>query len=132
MMASWTDDERYITATPAEKKWLENYAVSKDISEATRAAYKVKEDKDLRNYGLTVLGRHHIGGIIKDYFTPRAIPELPTAEQLRELYMELFNSGSATIREKLQALTAYERVSGFSKPKQQKDDSYDPLDDIRD
>ena len=131
-MNAWTEDERYLTATPAEKKWIDNYAESKDISEATNAAYQIKEEKDVRSYGLTVLGRPRIAGLVKDYFTPRVIPQLPTAEELRELYMELFNSGSATIREKLQALTAYERVSGFSKPVAKKDDSFDPLDDIRD
>lgn len=129
---NYTDDERYITATVAEKKWIDAYAISKDISEATRAAYQVKEEKDIRAYGLTVLGRPRIAGLVKEYFSPRIVPDLPTSDQLRELYMELFNSPNSTIREKLQALTAYERVSGFSKPKPTKDDEFNPLDDILD
>ena len=129
---SYKDDQRYLDSTDKEKRFIDEYAVDKDIARATLTAYDIIGDREkARRYGLAVMSRERIAGIIRDYFTPIEEKSLPTRDELRQYYMDIFNHSASTIREKLQALTAYERVSGFNKtaPKSA-EEQYDALDDI--
>jgi hypothetical protein len=57
----------------------------------------------------------------------------PSVEDLRREYIDIANDPAATIRERLQALIAYEKLSGFNKPPKPEDAAaFDPLDDILD
>lgn len=125
-------DQRYIDSTDKEKRFLDEYAVDKDIARATLTAYDIIGDREkARRYGLAVMSRERIAGIICDYFTTAVEKSLPDRDELRQHYMDIFHNSASTVREKLQALTAYERVSGFNKtaPKSV-EDQYDALDDI--
>lgn len=129
---SFETDQRFLDSTDKEKRFLLEYAVDKDIARATLTAYDIIGDREkARRYGLAVMSRPRIAGIIADYLSVVKEKARPTREELRDLYMDIFHNSASTMREKLQALTAYERVSGFNKtaPKQT-DDGYDPLDDI--
>lgn len=125
-------DERYIQATDKEKCFLDEFATDKDIARSVGKCYDVIGDRETqRRYGLTVLSRERIAGIVRDYIAAPVDKSLPTRDELRHHYMELFHNAASTVREKLQALTAYERVSGFNKtvPKSA-EEQYDALDDI--
>lgn len=130
---SFQHDDRFIQATEKEQCFLNEFAIDKDVARSTQKCYDVAGDREtIRRYGLSVMARERIAGIIRDYISPAAEKSLPTRDELRHHYMEIFHSQAATVREKLQALTAYERVSGFNKtaPKSV-EDQYDALDDIQ-
>lgn len=132
-MYGFEADQRFIDSTDKEKIFLLEYAVDKDIARATLSAYNVIGDREKsRRYGLAVMSRERIAGIIRDYLTPVEEKILPNRDELRQFYMDIFHNSASTVREKLQALTAYERVSGFNKtaPKSV-EDQYDALDDIQ-
>jgi len=123
-------DVRYKSLTPQQQTWLDHFAEFKMPGRAYSAAYPTTPEDKVNSLGSTMVTHPKIAPLIKEYLTPRT--DLPTVDVLRELYMDLYNSPSATIREKLQALTAYERVSGYSKPTKSKDDDgFNPsIDDI--
>lgn len=123
---TFQDDDNFKLSTPQEQKFFVRYAVDKDVVAATLHAYKISED-NARDYGLKVLGRARIKALVDKYLRIRS--NLPSADELRALYFEIFEQ-SPEPRIRLQALTAYERVSGFSKPKKAIDDAFDVLDDI--
>lgn len=130
---SFKADQRYIDSTDKEKRFLEEYAIDRDIARATLTAYDIIGDREkARRYGLAVISRERIAGIVRDYLTTAVEKSLPDRDELRQFYMDIFNNSASTVREKLQALTAYERVSGFNKtaPKSV-EDQYDALDDIQ-
>ena len=131
-MPTLTSDERFFVCTPQEQLFLREFAVDQDLIRSTKAAFKVQTDEQARTYGLTVLGRDRIKGLVRDHVVKRQESTLPTVEELRHLYMDLYHVPAATVREKLQALTAYERVSGYNKPKQKgnTDDGFSALDDL--
>jgi hypothetical protein len=125
------DDPRFKNRTERERVFLSRYAVDQDIVAATMMAYDMKDRDKARIYGLGILKKEEIAAIVRDHITIKG-RELPTQEQLRQFYMDIFHNGASTIREKLQALVAYERASGFNKtaPKNA-DNGWDPLDDIQ-
>lgn len=131
---SFTLDQRYIDSTDKEKRFLDEYSLDRDIARATLTAYDIIGDREkARRYGLAVLSRPRIAGLVADYLTEVKEKVLPTREDLRALYMDIFSNSASTIREKLQALVAYERISGFNKlPPKSAEDQYDVLDDITD
>ena len=62
---------------------------------------------------------------------PAQVEPLPTVEDLRHGYIDIANDPVATIRERLQALIAYEKLSGFNKPQEATDPAtVDPLENI--
>jgi hypothetical protein len=129
---SFTQDQRYIDSTDKERRFLDEYAIDKDIARAILTAYDIIGDREkARRYGLAVMARERIAGIIADYIAPAVEKTLPDRDELRQHYMDIFYNSASTVREKLQALTAYERISGFNKtaPKSA-EDQYDALDDI--
>jgi GTP1/Obg family GTP-binding protein len=128
MHPSYRQDARYLTATKQEQIWLDSFHSTGDIVEATRNAYNVT-DETVETYAKSVAARGKIANLINDY-TRKTMSNFPTIDELRGLYMDIANAGSATIRERLQALIAYERVSGYSKQKPKEDEGFDPLDDI--
>lgn len=130
---SYKDDQRYLNSTDKEKRFVDEYAVDKDIARATLTAYDIIGDREkARTYGLAVIARERIAGLIRDYFTPEEVKVLPSRDELRQFYMDIFHNSASTVREKLQALTAYERVSGFNKTSPKSvEDQYDALDDIQ-
>lgn len=130
---SFENDQRYLDSTDKEKKFLIEYAVDKDIARATLTAYDIIGDREkARRYGLTVMSRERIAGIIRDYIATVEEKSLPTRDELRQHYMDIFHNSASTVREKLQALTAYERVSQFNKiPTKTAEEQYDALDDIQ-
>lgn len=130
---SFKDDQRYIDSTDKERCFVDEYAVDKDIARAILKCYDVMGDREKsRRYGLAVMARERIAGLIRDYIAPVEAKSLPTRDELRQFYMDIFANSAATVREKLQALTAYERISGFNKtaPKTA-EEQYDALDDIQ-
>jgi hypothetical protein len=130
---SFETDQRFIDSTDKEKRFLLEYAVDKDIARATLTAYDIIGDREkARRYGLAVMSRERIAGIIRDYIATVEEKSLPTRDELRQFYMDIYNNSASTMREKLQALTAYERVSGFNKiPPKTAEEQYDALDDIQ-
>lgn len=130
---SFKDDQRFLDSTDKEKRFLEEYSLDKDIARATLTAYDIIGDRDkARRYGLAVMSRERIAGIIRDYFTAIEEKILPNRDELRQFYMDIFHNSASTVREKLQALTAYERVSGFNKTAlKSAEEQYDALDDIQ-
>lgn len=130
---SYKLDQRYIDSTDKEKRFVDEYAVDKDIARATLTAYDIIGDREkARRYGLAVISRERIAGLIRDHFTPVEEKVLPSRDELRQFYMDIFHNSASTVREKLQALTAYERVSGFNKTSPKSvEDQYDALDDIQ-
>lgn len=130
---SFHADDRYIQATAKEQCFLDEFAIDKDVARSIQKCYELIGDREAqRRYGLSVMARERVAGIIRDYLSVVVEKILPTRDELRHHYMEIFHSSAATVREKLQALTAYERVSGFNKtvPKSV-EDQYDALDDIQ-
>lgn len=129
---SFKNDQRYLDSTDKEKRFLDEYSIDKDIARATLTAYDIIGDREkARRYGLAVMSRERIAGIIRDYIATVEEKSLPTRDELRQFYMDIYTNAASTVREKLQALTAYERVSGFNKtaPKTA-EEQYDALDDI--
>ena len=133
-MADIKLDERFLRCTVLEQNWLLEFAVDHDLIRATKAAFNVKTDEQARSYGLSVMGRDRVAGLLRDYILKRSENTLPTVDELRHLYMDLYHIPAATVREKLQALTAYERVSGFQRKSKEKDNSngstFSILDDL--
>lgn len=129
---NYKDDQRYLNSTDKEKRFVDEYSIDKDIARATLTAYDIIGDREkARTYGLAVISRERIAGLIRDYFTPEEVKVLPSRDELRQFYMDIFANSASTVREKLQALTAYERISGFNKqPVKSAEDQYDALDDI--
>jgi hypothetical protein len=127
---SHKDDELYLNCTDKEQIWLDEFAISGSIELATQTAYGTVDKDAARAYGRTVAARERIAKLIKDHIAPKVVRSLPTSEELRAMYIELYHLGQ-DVRTKLQALQSYERVSGFSKPKPNKDDGFDPLSDIQ-
>jgi hypothetical protein len=131
MIFNYRGSVQYITATKQEQIWIDTFATTGDIIKATVAAYDFQDEDNtavIENYAKSVAGREKIKTLIASYGEKQEV-HLPTLEELRERYIEIADNGSATIREKLQALIAYERVSGFNKVKP-KPEGYDTLDDI--
>lgn len=134
MSATYQQDAHYLQATTQEQKFFDAYVIDRDIIKAVLSAYRMKDADAARDYGLKILARPRIKNLLDTYFTKPKLPELPTIEDLRHYYIDLYKSDLGTIREKLQALTAYERVSGFNKQKKAAidPDAFDPLDDLLD
>lgn len=126
-------DERYIQATEKEQCFLNEYAIDRDVARAIIKCYELIGDREAqRRYGLSVMARERVAGIIRDYLSVVVEKTLPTRDELRHHYMDIFNNSASTVREKLQALMAYERISGFNKlPPKTAEEQYDALDDIQ-
>ena len=106
------DDPNYLNATEQEKKWFDLFVESKDLLAATHGAYRMNGDDSARSYGKSVIARPHMAALIKSYCTPQS--DLPTAEDLKRMYIDITRDGNATVRDKLTALQAYERLAGFT------------------
>jgi hypothetical protein len=131
MTADYHDSADYKQATPQEQKWFDVFHDTGDIQAASYSAFRVTSDESARSYGRRVMQRGHIEALIRDFTVP-PVP-LPSQEQLRRLYFDIYRVPTATPREKLMALSAYERVSGFGKKQPDPEpDEFDPLDDIKD
>jgi hypothetical protein len=130
MPDDYKQSDDYIRATPQEQQWFDVFFETKDIKAASYAAFRVKTDESAYSYGRKVMSRPHIDSLIRTFTVPD-VP-LPTQDDLRRLYFEISRVPTATPREKLMALTAYERVSGFNKVKPAITDEFDILDDIVD
>ena len=109
---SYQNDQNYLRATEQERQWFDLFYESKDVTAATKGAYRVTTDDSARTYGKSVIARKHISELIKAYCTTQSA--LPTPEELKRLYIEIANNGNATPRDKLAALLAYERLCGFT------------------
>jgi len=125
-MEDFTLDQLYLEATEQEQKWFQHYLINKNGLAATFHAYQTEDSA--KSYTRTVMGRARIKGLIEKYIV--IVPPLPTVQDLRQRYIDIANDPASNIRERLQALTAYERVSGFNKQAPAKDDEFDPLQDI--
>jgi len=128
---SFKMDLRYSQLTPKQQAFVDAFEIYRDVTKAALEAYDMKDPVAARAYGLTIMGHVSIAGIIRDYITPKPELKLPTVEELRQMYIEVYSSAEDA-RTKLAALTAYERVSGYNKPRQKEDQQFDPLLDIRD
>ena len=126
---SHKDDALYLLCTQKEQAWLDEFCISGSIELATTVAYGTEDKDAARAYGRTVAARERIAKLIKDHIAPRPKISLPTSEELRAMYIELYHRGQ-DVRTQLQALQAYERVSGFKAPKNKDDNAFNPLDDI--
>jgi hypothetical protein len=109
---TYQNDPNYLNATDQERKWFDLFYQDKDMLAATKGAYRVNGDDSARAYGKSVLARKHIAELIRTYCTQQ--PSLPSAEELKFMYLDIARDGNATPRDKLAALVAYERLAGFT------------------
>lgn len=128
-MEDFTLDQLYLEATEQEQKWFQHYLINKNGLAATFHAYKNQTEDSAKSYTRTVMGRARIKGLIEKYIV--IAPPLPTMEDLRERYIAIADNPEASMREQLQALAAYERVSGFQKKIVKDADEFDPMMDIQ-
>lgn len=127
---SYKQDARYPLLTHKQQGFLDSFAINQDITQAVLENYDIKDPAQARSYGLTVIAHPSVAGLIRDHIQPKPVAKLPTSEELRAMYIDIYNNAEES-RIKLQALTAYERVSGFSKPKTPVADQYDAINDIQ-
>ena len=129
---TYKDDQNYLNCTAQEKVWFDSFYETREPVAATEAAYRVNSKESAQAYAKKVMERDHIKALIASYVTQPVA--LPTIDDLKRKYIALSEDSGATVRDKLTALQAYERLCGFTvrgKPTPQSPDE-DDLDDIND
>lgn len=127
MSEDYEQTVEFKSLTQQQQKWWIHYYEHRDVFSATLHAYATVPE-NAKSYGNSVAAGKNMSVLIDRYCR---VKTLPSVEDLRAMYIKIFEEPNEHSRVRLQALTAYERVSGFSKPpKAKEDDTFSPMDDI--